>query len=219
MIRDSTKPESIETVARRMWAVWSDNGSPRGFGASTWERESDEIRDSWRTYARAALSVGPVAEDEGCRDAWVIERAAISDCLRGAAVAASARSRSCTGTLDDVRAIAASALAYREAAHMVETEEHARYRRFNRDITNTAARSAAGELRALAALIERPPLDDVQLTQDVALRVAAAIRIVLAAREDVSWRLDRIREDGGPPTLADKAVLRDAADILGGWAA
>ena len=43
---------------------------------------------------------------------------------------------------------------------------------------------AAGELLALAALIERPPLDDVELTQDLALRAAAAIRVVINALDD-----------------------------------
>lgn len=42
-------------------------------------------------------------------------------------------------------------------------------------------RSAIYELQALAALIERPPLDDVLLTQSVALRSAGAMRTVLAA--------------------------------------
>lgn len=41
-----------------------------------------------------------------------------------------------------------------------------------------ARANAAGELQALAALIRRPPLDDVQLNQDVALRIAVAIDVV-----------------------------------------
>ncbi|WP_454280554.1 hypothetical protein [Sphingomonas sp. Marseille-Q8236] len=39
---------------------------------------------------------------------------------------------------------------------------------------------AAQELSALANLIERPPLDDVQMSQDIARRMAGAIRIILA---------------------------------------
>lgn len=41
-------------------------------------------------------------------------------------------------------------------------------------------RTAVMELSALVALIERPPLDDVVLAQDVALRTAAAIRTVIS---------------------------------------
>ncbi|KQM65815.1 hypothetical protein ASE75_06185 [Sphingomonas sp. Leaf17] len=43
-----------------------------------------------------------------------------------------------------------------------------------------AIRRAADELRAIAALIERPPLDDVHLVQSVAVRMAGAIRTILA---------------------------------------
>lgn len=42
-------------------------------------------------------------------------------------------------------------------------------------------REARAELEAVAALIERPPLDDVLLERPVALGTAAAIRTVLAA--------------------------------------
>jgi hypothetical protein len=42
------------------------------------------------------------------------------------------------------------------------------------------AKAAVAELQALAALIKRPPLDDVLLEKPVALRAAAAIRVLLA---------------------------------------
>lgn len=46
-------------------------------------------------------------------------------------------------------------------------------------LTTPAVKHAADELRALAALIERPPLDDVMLEKAVALRAAAAIGVIL----------------------------------------
>lgn len=48
-------------------------------------------------------------------------------------------------------------------------------------IQSSAETLASQELEALATLIERRPHDDVLLKQDVALRSAAAIRVVLAA--------------------------------------
>lgn len=40
---------------------------------------------------------------------------------------------------------------------------------------------AVQNLKALANLMERPPLDDVQLTKEVAAQMAGAIRVVLAS--------------------------------------
>lgn len=50
--------------------------------------------------------------------------------------------------------------------------------------TPRSLRNAADELRALAALIVRPPLDDVLLSKAVALRSAEAIATVLASLPD-----------------------------------
>ncbi|WP_156477805.1 hypothetical protein [Sphingomonas sanguinis] len=46
-----------------------------------------------------------------------------------------------------------------------------------------------------------------------------AIGRVATDGEALSWRLDRIIEDGGPLTLSDKAVLREAAALLSNRAA
>lgn len=48
-------------------------------------------------------------------------------------------------------------------------------------VTPAAVAQAAGVLRAFATLIERPPLDDVLLEKVAALRVSAAIPVILAA--------------------------------------
>lgn len=47
--------------------------------------------------------------------------------------------------------------------------------------TVTDIATAIDELQALVALIERPPLDDVKLSQSVALRTAGHIRTLIAA--------------------------------------
>ena len=60
-------------------------------------------------------------------------------------------------------------------------------------ITSQSLDEAVQNLNALANLIGRPPLDDVQLSEEVAVQMAGAIRIVLAHMNERALIIDKAK--------------------------